>query len=70
MKENVFNFSYKSWQLKVHSKIVNLHNLGLSEHFDTWVNDLKEIVYLLKQIKLRTGIEYVDKHVIPFINVE
>ena len=64
-KELSFNFSSEMWDLKVRGKQVNLENLGISKYFDGTIENLKDILYLVKLLKLCKGIPVNDKKSIP-----
>ena len=65
IKEITLNFITKIWTLKVRGITVNLDTLGLSRNFDLTVQSWKNILYVVKLIRLCKGLIVTDKKTIP-----
>ena len=64
-KKATFNVDSKSWNLEVRGTLINLNTLGLSCEFNKTLKAFKDILYIVKQIKLCKGLELCDKKTAP-----
>ena len=68
IKEITLNFVLKTWNLEVRGITINLNTLGLLPEFDLTLRSWRNILYVVKHIRLCKGLIVSDKKTIP-INI-
>jgi hypothetical protein len=65
-KEIKVDKNQKTWSLSVADRDINLHNLGINNKFDEMnTQELTDILYIVKALKLCTGLLYTSKDPVP-----
>lgn len=65
MKEICLNFTDFKWGLKVRGNNICLEDFGISSHFDCTGESFREIMEIVKKMKLCVGIEIIEKKAVP-----
>lgn len=65
IKEITLNFILKTWNLEVRGVTINLKTLGLLPEFDLTLRSWRNILYVVKRIRLCKGLVVSDKKTIP-----
>ncbi|KAJ8313193.1 hypothetical protein KUTeg_009256 [Tegillarca granosa] len=65
IKEVTLNFTTRKWNLKIRGKTIAFKRLGVSDNFNNTVSNLRTILYIVKMIRICTGLDVVQKKAIP-----